>query len=61
MAKFTVNRQHYGDRLYHAGETREAKEADVAHLVPDTLEPVSKKAEPKPRNKADKAPENKAG
>jgi len=31
--KFKVLRQHYGDRLYLAGDEREAEERDVLHLV----------------------------
>jgi len=31
--KFDVIRQHLGDRLYWAGEEREAEEHDVRHLV----------------------------
>jgi len=31
--KFNVIRQHLGDRLYWAGDEREAEEKDVLHLV----------------------------
>jgi len=31
--KFKVLRQHYGDRLYLAGDEREAEERDVSHLI----------------------------
>jgi hypothetical protein len=58
--KYEVKRQHYGDRLYQAGETREAKPADVGHLVPGTLEPVREKAASAPKNKARVVPKNKA-
>ena len=63
MAKFKVLRQHYGDKLYMAGDTREADERDVAHLVErgvlepvktKAAQPVENKAEPKVRNKATK-------
>jgi len=50
---YRVARRHFGDRWYDEGETREALPADVAHLVPHVLEPVIKKAEPAPKNKAD--------
>jgi hypothetical protein len=33
MARFNVLRQHYGDRDYIPGDTREADPAQVAHLV----------------------------
>lgn len=32
-ARFNVLRQHYGDRDYVPGDTREADPAQVAHLV----------------------------
>lgn len=58
MAKYQVLRQHYGDKLYQAGETREAAERDVAHLVKSGVlkvaEPVKNKAEPAVKNKAAK-------
>ena len=31
--KYTVKRQHYGDRLYLEGEERNANPSEVAHLV----------------------------
>lgn len=34
---FDVVYEHLGDRMYYAGETREAEAADVEHLIPDTL------------------------
>jgi hypothetical protein len=33
MARYNVLRQHYGDRDYIPGDTREADPAQVAHLV----------------------------
>jgi len=33
MLKYTVLRQHLGDRMYLQGDVREAVEAEVAHLV----------------------------
>lgn len=56
--KFEVLRRHLGDKLYEPGEEREATEGDVAHLVRSG---VLKKAEPAPKNKAEKAaPKNKS-
>ncbi|MGP3699197.1 hypothetical protein [Rhodobacter sp. NSM] len=40
MQKYTVLRQHIGDRPYEPGDMREAAHADVAHLVPHVLEPI---------------------
>lgn len=34
---FDVVYEHLGDRMYYAGETREAEAADVEHLIPGTL------------------------
>ena len=58
--KYTVKRAHQGDKWYSEGDEREAKEADVAHLVGSVLEPVKTKAEPPVKNKAVSAPKNKA-
>lgn len=56
--KFKVIRQHMGDRLYMPGDEREAKEADVRHLVDAG---VLEKATAPPENKAKKsAPQNKS-
>jgi hypothetical protein len=62
MQTYRVIRQHFGDRMYMPGDTREAEPRDVAHLVEGgTLEPVKTKAEPAaPRNKAEPAARNKA-
>ena len=61
MATFKVLRQHHGDKPYAAGDTREASEADVAHLVASgVLEPAKAKAEPAVQNKAEPAVRNKA-
>lgn len=65
MEKFTVVREHFGDRAYARGDVREALASDVAHLVPHVLKPrdsaVGKqKAEKAPLNKAEKTPLNKA-
>ena len=59
--KFKVLRQHYGDKLYAAGDTREADEKTVRHLVDaGVLEEAGTKAEAAPENKAEPAPANKA-
>ncbi|WP_427024716.1 hypothetical protein ACP4J4_01755 [Aureimonas ureilytica] len=61
MEQFEVVREHLGDRLYAAGEVREAKEADVVHLVRNgVLRVAGEKGAPAPANKAAPAPANKA-
>lgn len=52
MMKFTVLRDHLGDRAYRAGEVREAEAHDVAHLVGMVLRPLENKADVVPENKA---------
>ncbi len=52
--RFTVLRPHIGDRPYQKGDTREAIEADVAHLIRNgVLSPLDAKAEPPLLNKAE--------
>ena len=52
--KFTVIRQHFGDKMYMPGDAREAAEGDVKHLLENGV--LSKaKAELAPSNKAEKA------
>lgn len=61
--KFHVIRQHLGDKMYMPGDTREASEGDVKHLLGKVLskDEPSKKAEGKPKNKAEgKSPADKA-
>ncbi|WP_309086459.1 hypothetical protein [Chelativorans sp.] len=62
--KFHVLRQHYGDKQYLPGDTREASEGDVKHLVDNGVlskEAPKAKAEAKPANKAESgAPRNKS-
>lgn len=66
--KYTVTRQHYGDKLYVPGDEREAKEADVAHLVKNGVlaemkapaKKVEAKAAPQVENKAVTPAANKA-
>ena len=61
--KFHVIRQHYGDKMYVPGDTREAEEGAVKHLLANGVlskEAPKAKAEAKPKNKAESAPQNKA-
>ena len=58
MADYIVNRQHYGDQLYNIGDTRTARESDVAHLVEKGV--LTAKAERTVKNKAEKPAKNKA-
>ena len=46
--KYRVVRPHLGDKEYVEGDTRTADPRDVAHLVPQVLEPI---AAPKPASK----------
>ena len=68
MTRYRVARQHFGDRLYSAGDMREAKASDVKHLVDngvlveEILAPASaheEKATGAPQNKASVPPKNK--
>jgi hypothetical protein len=53
MQKFTVIRQHFGDRLYQVGDTREALASDVAHLISTAvLAPYETKPAASIQNKA---------
>jgi len=60
--KYTVIRQHFGDRMYMPGEERDATASDVQHLVKaGVLEEAKAKAEKPVANKAEKsAPKNKS-
>lgn len=58
VEEFKVARQHLGDRLYLPGDTREANAGDVEHLLRNGVL-VRQKAEPAPKNKAEKVPPNK--
>ncbi len=63
MTTYRVLRQHFGDKHYAKGDTREAQAADVQHLVDAGVlaEAKAEKAEPAPKNKAVKAaPRNKS-
>ncbi len=55
--KFQVMRQHFGDRMYEPGDTRDADEGDVLHLI---INGVLAKAEPTTANKAEPKTANKA-
>lgn len=57
--KYTVKRQHYGDRLYSKGDEREADPQTVAHLVRQGVL-AEAKAAPEPKNKMAPAVKNKA-
>lgn len=61
--KYHVTRQHLGDKMYFPGDTREASESQVGHLVKSgvlTTTAPKRKAERTLQNKAeDGAPENK--
>lgn len=53
--KYNVLRQHLGDKMYVPGDTRDANEAEVKHLVEKgVLAPFEKKAEQPPKNKAER-------
>ena len=53
--KFKVLRHHIGDKEYFPGDTRDATENDVKHLIGKTLVRADQKDEPKPQNKAEGA------
>ena len=61
IVNYLVLRPHDGDRFYNEGDIRTARDVDVKHLLPNTLEEIGVKAETAPLNKAeDAAPANKA-
>lgn len=62
MAKqeYRVKRYHVGDKPYHVGDTREANEVEVKHLIGKVLEPVSGKKADAPQNKKADSPDNKS-
>ena len=61
IVNYLVLRPHDGDRFYNEGDIRTARDVDVKHLLPNTLEEIAAKAETAPLNKAeDAAPVNKA-
>lgn len=65
LVKYDVKREHEGDRFYKTGETRELSEADAKRLVDlgvlaRAAGDEATKAEPAPKNKAEKPNANKA-
>jgi hypothetical protein len=58
MQKYTVLREHFGDKAYVKGDEREADANEVAHLVANGV--LELKAENPVQNKAVQAPSNKA-
>ena len=62
MKTYEVVRQHLGDKMYMAGDMREASPADVQHLIDNgVLTEAKTKAKTALKNKAVKgAPKNKA-
>jgi hypothetical protein len=59
--KFYVTRPHLGDKMYLPGDTREANEGDVKHLIANGVLSPKTEAEGKPTNKAETgAPKNKS-
>lgn len=55
--KYTVARQHFGERMYMPGDEREADESDVRHLIANGI--LQEPGKAKKATKATKAPENK--
>jgi hypothetical protein len=72
LMQYRVVREHQADKAYREGDTREAVEGEVSHLVPHVLELIGPapskseatepeaKSEPAPQNKAEPEPTNKA-
>ena len=63
--EYKVTKQHWGDRQYYEGDTREVKvKSDAEQLMKMGLiadaDAEAEKAAPKPKNKMAKEPENKA-
>jgi hypothetical protein len=59
--KFTVLRAHHGDKDYLPGDVRDAKEAEVMHLVDrGVLTPNRAKAAPAAKTKVEPRRANKA-
>jgi len=57
--KYTVIRQHLGDRMYMPGEEREASPSEVRHLVKNDVL-AEAKVERRPANKVEPAVQNKS-
>lgn len=65
MKIYRVVRQHYGDRQYLAGDSREMEEQDAKPLLGRVLsedweDDLDEKSEDEPDNKMEGEPENKA-
>lgn len=60
MAEFVVKRQHLGDRMYLPGDTRQAAESEVAHLIKNGVLKREKPAKPEKGKAETGAPQNKA-
>ncbi|MGA6113356.1 hypothetical protein [Agrobacterium radiobacter] len=62
MKTYEVLRQHFGDKMYMPGDTREAAQGEVQHLINNgVLRETKAKSESAPSNKAEKAaPKNKS-
>lgn len=59
--QYRVLRQHYGDKEYYPGDSRELNDIDGKHLVSmGLLEDAEQKKEPEPSNKMETEPQNKA-
>lgn len=58
--KYRVLRQHYGDKEYYPGDSRELNGIDGAHLVSMGLLEEEQKKAPEPSNKMESEPQNKA-
>lgn len=60
MVKVKVLRHQLGDEPYEPGDTRELSKADAERLAATGAVEIIVKAEPKPKNKKEPAPANKA-
>ena len=56
--QYVVKRQHFGDKMYYAGDTREADPRDVAHLIKSGVL-AEKNSSQTILNKAEKPAKNK--
>lgn len=60
MAEYVVKRQHLGDRMYLPGDTRQAAESEVGHLVKAGVLKKAPSGGAKPAKAETAAPSNKA-
>lgn len=56
--QYVVKRQHFGDKMYYSGDTREADPRDVAHLIKSGVL-AEKNSNQTILNKAEKPAKNK--